>query len=84
MLYALPPIVPRENTTAVFAKLRADLELARIHADIPGMNIEVIHKGKLIFAEGYGERNKGIRLRLSHDWICHQGIHSHSYSQSWL
>ncbi|KAI9232920.1 MAG: hypothetical protein BYD32DRAFT_440544 [Podila humilis] len=55
---------PRENTTAVFAKLRADLELARIHADIPGMNIEVIHKGKLIFAEGYGERNKGIRLRL--------------------
>jgi len=46
------------DTNAVLAKLKADLELARNQTGIPGMSVAIIHKGKLIFAEGFGKRNK--------------------------
>ncbi|KAG0014841.1 hypothetical protein BGZ82_001625 [Podila clonocystis] len=49
---------PRGNTTAILAQLRADMELARNQTGIPGMGVAIIHKGKLIFAEGFGKRNK--------------------------
>ncbi|KAF9022778.1 hypothetical protein BGZ52_000573 [Haplosporangium bisporale] len=48
---------PRGNTTAILAKLRNDLELARNQSAVPGMGVAIIHKGKLIFAEGFGKRN---------------------------
>ncbi|KAF9213565.1 hypothetical protein BGZ59_005173 [Podila verticillata] len=55
---AEPESTPRGNTTTTLAKLRADLEVARNHTGIPGMSVAIIHKGKLIFAEGFGKRNK--------------------------
>ncbi|KAF9344127.1 hypothetical protein BGX26_004756 [Mortierella sp. AD094] len=33
------------------------LEASRIQSGIPGMSVAVIHKGRLIFAEGFGKRN---------------------------
>ncbi|KAG0360988.1 hypothetical protein BG005_009448 [Podila minutissima] len=55
---AEPDASPRGNTTAVLAKLKVDLELARTQTAVPGMSVAIIHKGKLIFAEGFGKRNK--------------------------
>ncbi|KAF9314020.1 hypothetical protein BG003_004587 [Podila horticola] len=49
---------PRGNVTAILAQLRADMELARNYMGIPGMGVAIIYKGKLIFAEGFGKRNK--------------------------
>lgn len=46
------------DTDAILAKLKIDLEPARNRAGIPGMSVAVIHKGKLVFAEGYGKRNQ--------------------------
>ncbi|KAF9335527.1 hypothetical protein BG006_011298 [Podila minutissima] len=51
-------LAPRGNTTAILAQLRADMEFARNQTGIPGMSVAVIHKGKLIFVEGFGKRNK--------------------------
>src|SRR5690349_6735477 len=34
------------------------IELARNKTGLPGMSVAVLHKGKLIFAEGFGKRNK--------------------------
>ncbi|KAF9301303.1 hypothetical protein BGZ74_006882 [Mortierella antarctica] len=39
-------------------ELKLDLELARNQTGIPGMSVAVIHKGELVFAEGFGKRNK--------------------------
>ncbi|KAF9348593.1 hypothetical protein BGX26_013000 [Mortierella sp. AD094] len=47
----------RGNGTAPLANLRQVLEEARIQNGIPGMGVAVLHKGKLIFAEGFGKRN---------------------------
>ncbi|KAF9199702.1 hypothetical protein BGZ49_010139 [Haplosporangium sp. Z 27] len=38
--------------------LREFLEEARIQTGIPGMSVAVLHKGELIFAEGFGKRNE--------------------------
>lgn len=48
----------RGNTSAILAQLQNDLELARNQTAVPGMGVAIIHKGKLIFAEGFGKRNK--------------------------
>ena len=45
------------STNAILVKLRVDLEMARNQTGIPGMNVAIIYKGKLIFAEGFGKRN---------------------------
>ncbi|KAG0204122.1 hypothetical protein BGX28_003845 [Mortierella sp. GBA30] len=34
------------------------LEKARIECGIPGFSVAVLHKGELVFAEGFGKRNK--------------------------
>ncbi|KAF9352515.1 hypothetical protein BGX26_009683 [Mortierella sp. AD094] len=47
----------RGNSTVPLANLRQALEEARIQNGIPGMSVAVLHKGKLIFAEGFGKRN---------------------------
>ncbi|KAG0086755.1 hypothetical protein BGZ92_007896 [Podila epicladia] len=54
---AEPDSAPR-NTDAILAKLKVDIELARNQTGIPGMSVAIMHKGKLIFAEGFGKRNK--------------------------
>ncbi|KAG0356746.1 hypothetical protein BG005_004320 [Podila minutissima] len=46
------------DTNAILAKLKIDVELARNQTGIPGMSVAVMHKGKLIFAEGFGKRNQ--------------------------
>ncbi|KAF9203516.1 hypothetical protein BGZ59_001574, partial [Podila verticillata] len=46
------------DTNAVLAKLKVDLEVARNQTGTHGMSVAIIHKGKLIFAEGFGKRNK--------------------------
>ncbi|KAF9183236.1 hypothetical protein BGZ51_004158 [Haplosporangium sp. Z 767] len=40
------------------ADLKEVLEKARVHCGVPGMSVAVLHKGKLIFAEGFGKRNE--------------------------
>ncbi|KAF8932579.1 hypothetical protein BGZ58_006915, partial [Dissophora ornata] len=49
--------LPLDNR-ASFLKWRETIELARNQTGIPGMSVAVLHKGKLIFAEGLGKRNK--------------------------
>ncbi|KAG0277916.1 hypothetical protein BGZ97_009815, partial [Linnemannia gamsii] len=39
-------------------KWREAMELARNKTGLPGMSVAVLHKGKLIFAEGFGKRNR--------------------------
>ncbi|KAK3833175.1 MAG: beta-lactamase/transpeptidase-like protein [Linnemannia gamsii] len=39
-------------------KWREALELARNKTGLPGMSVAVLHKGKLIFADGFGKRNR--------------------------
>ncbi|KAF9380431.1 hypothetical protein CPC16_010322, partial [Podila verticillata] len=46
------------NTDKILAQLKADLEMARNRTGVPGMSVAVMHKGKLIFAEGFGKRNQ--------------------------
>ncbi|KAG0364170.1 beta-lactamase/transpeptidase-like protein [Gamsiella multidivaricata] len=40
------------------ADLSDVLEKGRIQCGIPGMSVAILHKGKLIFAEGFGKRNE--------------------------
>ncbi|KAI1311054.1 hypothetical protein EDD11_003561 [Mortierella claussenii] len=40
------------------SKWREAIELARNKTGLPGMSVAVLHKGKLIFAEGFGKRNR--------------------------
>lgn len=49
--------VPRDIDT-ILAKLKVDIELARNQTGTPGMAVAIMHKGKLIFAEGFGKRNQ--------------------------
>ncbi|KAG0369781.1 beta-lactamase/transpeptidase-like protein [Gamsiella multidivaricata] len=41
-----------------FADLKDVLEKGRVQCGIPGMSVAVLHKGKLVFAEGFGKRNE--------------------------
>ncbi|KAF9335523.1 hypothetical protein BG006_011294 [Podila minutissima] len=52
-----PDSVPRDMDT-ILAKLKADIELARNRTGVPGLGVAIMHKGKLVFAEGFGKRNK--------------------------
>ncbi|KAG0017324.1 hypothetical protein BGZ80_008404 [Entomortierella chlamydospora] len=47
----------RGNSTTPLANIRRFLEETRIQNGIPGMSVAILHKGKLIFAEGFGKRN---------------------------
>ncbi|KAF9135828.1 hypothetical protein BGW39_011417 [Mortierella sp. 14UC] len=40
------------------ANLSATLEKARVEGGVPGMSVAILHKGELVFAEGFGKRNK--------------------------
>ncbi|KAF9356969.1 hypothetical protein BGX26_004436 [Mortierella sp. AD094] len=41
-----------------FEKLPAVLEKARIEGGIPGMSVAIMYKGELVFAQGFGKRNR--------------------------
>lgn len=41
----------------LLTNLRDDLEEARVLNGVPGMSVAVMHKGEVIFAEGFGLRN---------------------------
>ncbi|KAG0351611.1 beta-lactamase/transpeptidase-like protein [Gamsiella multidivaricata] len=41
-----------------FEKLPAVLERARIEGGIPGMSVAIMYKGELVFAQGFGKRNR--------------------------
>ncbi|KAF9101305.1 hypothetical protein BGX27_011538 [Mortierella sp. AM989] len=47
-----------QKSPGPLADLSQVLEEARVRSGIPGMSVAVLHKGKLIFAEGFGKRNK--------------------------
>ena len=49
--------LPLDNHVS-FSKWWETIELARNQTGIPGMSVAVLHKGKLVFAEGFGKRNK--------------------------
>ncbi|KAF9162301.1 hypothetical protein DFQ26_003692 [Actinomortierella ambigua] len=41
----------------MFREWTADIEKARINLGIQGMSVGVVHKGKIIYAQGFGKRN---------------------------
>ncbi|KAG0028077.1 hypothetical protein BGZ82_008627 [Podila clonocystis] len=57
IIHAEPDPSPRGTTNAILAQLRVDLEQARNQTGVPGMSVAIMHKGRLIFAEGFGKRN---------------------------
>ncbi|KAG9319962.1 hypothetical protein KVV02_002080 [Mortierella alpina] len=46
------------STKKPLAGLYDTVEKARLECGIPGMSLAVLHKGELIFAEGFGKRNE--------------------------
>ncbi|KAF9568138.1 hypothetical protein EC968_002996 [Mortierella alpina] len=50
--------LPFDNRAATFADWLKTIEHARNLNGVPGMSVTVLHKGKVIFAEGFGKRNK--------------------------
>lgn len=50
--------VPAANPNSEFLNnLPAILEKARVDGGIPGMSVAIMHKGQLVFAQGFGKRN---------------------------
>ncbi|KAF9910100.1 hypothetical protein EC991_007232 [Linnemannia zychae] len=51
---------PTANTSAkeFLANLSTTLEKARVEGGVHGMSVAILHKGELVFAEGFGKRNK--------------------------
>ncbi|KAG0287547.1 hypothetical protein BGZ96_008534 [Linnemannia gamsii] len=45
------------NTTGAFQEWTDDIEKARANLGIQGMSVAVVHKGKIIYAQGFGKRN---------------------------
>jgi len=45
-------------TETPFPEWACDIERARVANGIPGMSVAVVHKGKVIFAQGFGRRNE--------------------------
>ncbi|KAF8942007.1 hypothetical protein BGZ52_012994, partial [Haplosporangium bisporale] len=56
--YAGEPDSAVRDFDTILAKLKIEIEQARNHTGVPGMGVAIMHKGKLIFAEGFGKRNK--------------------------
>ncbi|KAF9955264.1 hypothetical protein BGZ70_010296 [Mortierella alpina] len=50
--------LPLDGQATKFANWRDTIEHARKLSGIPGMSVAVLHRGKVIFAEGFGKRNK--------------------------
>jgi len=46
------------DRSEVLAKLRDSIETARQKGGIAGLSVGIIHKNEIIFAEGFGKRNK--------------------------
>ncbi|KAG9319600.1 hypothetical protein KVV02_003869 [Mortierella alpina] len=59
-LLASSPVkgLPFDCQAARFADWRKTIEHARSLNGVPGMSVAVLHRGKVIFAEGFGKRNK--------------------------
>ncbi|KAF9143130.1 hypothetical protein BGX30_001250 [Mortierella sp. GBA39] len=45
------------NRRSFFENLPTVLEKARVEGGIPGMAVAIMHKGRLVFAQGFGRRN---------------------------
>ncbi|KAF9543609.1 hypothetical protein EC957_000613 [Mortierella hygrophila] len=45
------------NHRSFFENLPTVLEKARVEGGIPGMAVAIMHKGRLVFAQGFGRRN---------------------------
>jgi len=50
--------LPFDSQAAKYDNWRKTIEHARNLTGVPGMSVAVLHKGKVIFAEGFGKRNK--------------------------
>ncbi|KAG0318385.1 hypothetical protein BGZ97_003885 [Linnemannia gamsii] len=50
--------VDNKSAKDFLANLPEVLEKARIEGGIPGMSVAIMHKGELVFAEGFGKRNE--------------------------
>ena len=50
--------LPFDSQTATFENWRKTIDHARNQTGVPGLSVAVLHKGKVIFAEGFGIRNK--------------------------
>ncbi|KAG0321009.1 hypothetical protein BG000_003380 [Podila horticola] len=49
--------LPFDSRTRAYDDWRDTIELARNQTGVPGLSVAVLHKGKVIFAEGFGKRN---------------------------
>ncbi|KAF9316788.1 hypothetical protein BG003_001517 [Podila horticola] len=61
-----------QNSTSnkeFFEKLPAVLERARIEGGIPGMSVAIMYKGELVFAQGFGKRNRVDPF--TEETVCH-------------
>ena len=47
-----------QDSKEFLANLPNVLEKARTDGGIPGMSVAILHKGELVFAEGFGKRNR--------------------------
>jgi CubicO group peptidase (beta-lactamase class C family) len=45
------------NITGAFQEWTDDIEKARANLGIQGMSVAVVHKGRIIYAQGFGKRN---------------------------
>jgi len=53
--------LPFDNRRSPNSKMHEDwndaIELARNRSGIPGLSVAVFHRGKVVYAEGFGKRN---------------------------
>lgn len=47
-----------QDNKEFLANLPDVLEKARADGGIPGMSVAILHKGELVFAQGFGKRNR--------------------------
>jgi CubicO group peptidase (beta-lactamase class C family) len=45
------------NTANTFQEWTDDIEKARVACGAYGMSVAVVHKGKIVYAQGFGKRN---------------------------
>lgn len=51
-------VVNNKSAKNFLANLPEVLERARIEGGIKGMSVAIMHKGEIVFAEGFGKRNQ--------------------------
>ncbi|KAG0046136.1 hypothetical protein BGZ83_008658, partial [Gryganskiella cystojenkinii] len=51
------PLDNRQSSATMYQDWSDAIELARNQTGTPGLSVAVLHRGKVIYAEGFGKRN---------------------------